>query len=172
MKTFKLFDIDEQTPPPASERPVHQPPSSNDTPPPVYNPISSQREAEERHRAVYAAHQEAIHKAGQCRADINKGILSGESPFDLLLKAIECIALMTGEPLFYNQNREQIKSIYGAGLLEALPLEWELDEIQTRLKMLQRPELEAEPPDSRERIKQAIKWHTQREAHLLKLLEQ
>lgn len=166
MKIFKLFDIDEQTPPPASERPAHQPPSSNDPPPLIYNPISSQREAEERHKAVYAAHQDAICKAGQCRADINKGILSGESPFDLLLKAIECISLMTGEKLFYSQNREQIKAIYGAGLLEVLPLEWELDEVQQRLKMLTRPELDNEPEESKRRIQTAVKAHNDRVLYL------
>lgn len=175
-KTFKLFDIDTATPPTTPEQPALQQKyehdiSSTKDAKTRYNPIARQKEAEEQQKEVYKSHQEAMHKAGQCKADINIGILSAESPLILLLKAIECISLMTGDKLFLEQSQANLWAIYGAGLLEPVELELELAKIQKQLQMLQRPELDSEPADNRERIQQAIKWHRQREAHLLELLE-
>lgn len=178
MKNFKLFDIEQAQsevksqpePAPLSEEYSQAPASQNNTARSIYNPIAEQKEAEARYREVYSAYQEAIRRSEGLRAEITKGILQGEAVYNLLLKAIECISLMTGETLFYNQNREQIKAIYGVGLLETVPLEIELDEVRRRLAMLTRPELEKEPSESRERIRQAVKRHRERETQLIELL--
>lgn len=107
----------------------------------------------------------------QYRSTITKGIQAGHNPFELLIQAMECISSMTSDSVFYMQNYEDIKAIYGAGLLEPVPLEMELAEVRERLKMLTRPELETEPEDSKRRIQTAIKAHRERETHLLKLME-
>jgi len=61
---------------------------------------------------VYAAHQDAIIKAGQLTSDITKGIQSGEKPEILLLKAIECISLITGDKLFYELNKGNLENLF------------------------------------------------------------
>lgn len=131
---------------------------------------ASLQEAETQHREVYRAHQDAIRRAGILRADITKGIQAAESPHTLLLKAIECISLMTGDSLFHSQNKANMGAVYGMGLMEPEPLKKELQEVRWRLEMLTRPELDSEPADSRARIDQAIKAHRQREAQILKIL--
>jgi len=56
--------------------------------------------------------------SGQLQNEITKGIQTGEKPEFLLLKAIKCINLMTGNGLFYEFNRENIKKIYGVDVSE------------------------------------------------------
>lgn len=77
-----------------------------------YNPIGKQREAEEQQRAVYNEHQANISKAGQLRASINIDIKQGEETYNILLKALECISLMTGDKLFYDANKERLQRLY------------------------------------------------------------
>ncbi|OQA13378.1 MAG: hypothetical protein BWY62_01365 [Firmicutes bacterium ADurb.Bin356] len=96
-------------------------------------------------------------KAEQCKAEITKGITAGEGPYKLLLKAIECIALMTGEPAYYHINRESLISIHG--LLDPEPLQMELEQVQTRLTMLEAAATQ-EPNSSG--IQAAIKAHRTR----------
>lgn len=120
---------------------------------------------------VYKQYQQNIARSGRLRTEIIKGVKRGESPYRLLLKAIECISLMTSDTVILNTVREDIKSIYGAGLLEAEPLQVELEEVQKRLvKLEQAAGREGEPEDSRQRIKNAIKAHHARADQLKKLL--
>ena len=79
----------------------------------IYNPVAAQREAEAKQMAVWKAYQEAIVKAGHLASDITKGIQAGEKIEVLLLKAIECISLITDDKLFYDLNKNNIKNIYG-----------------------------------------------------------
>lgn len=121
----------------------------------------------------YRAYQQNIARSGQLRTDIIKGVKGGESPYKLLLKAVECISLMTGDRLFLDATRADIKSIYGAGLLEAEPLQEELEEVQKRLVKLERAVMrEGEPPGSRQRMQSAIKAHKERAAELRRLIGQ
>ena len=120
---------------------------------------------------VYKQYQQNIARSGQLRTNIIKGIKAGESPYKLLLKAVECISLMTGDSLLLTATREDIKSIYGVGLLEAEPLKIELEEVQKRLaKLEQAVTREGEPEDSRQRIQNAIKAHYARADQLQELL--
>lgn len=112
-------------------------------------------------RTVYKEHQQNIKKSGALRSDVLKGINEGESPLSILLKAVECISLMTGDEAFYNQSKNSILAVYGWGLGDPSPLEAELKEVDKRLAMLKRAELGEEnaPPDIAKRVNDAIVAH-------------
>ena len=82
-------------------------------PPKVKNWLDEQGDA-------YRAHQDAIRKAGQLISDITKGVQAREKPEVLVLKAIKCISLMTGDSLFYEQNKRSLKDIYGIDTSEGI----------------------------------------------------
>ena len=119
---------------------------------------------------AYKEYQGAIRKSGELRTQIIKGIQAGESPSSLLLTAIECIGLMTGDSTFFTTNRENIAAVHGVGLLEDAPLNLQIMEVRERLAMLTRPELQAEPENTRRRIDQAVKEHRRRERELIAYL--
>lgn len=133
-----------------------------------------QEQAEhERTLAIYREYQHNIKESGSLRTDILKGANAGEPPVALLLKAVKCISLMTGDTVFYSQLEGDIKSIYGAGLLEQEPLELEIQETQERLQRLQKAlERDTETADSKERIKRAIEAHKARISQLQGLIEE
>ncbi len=113
---------------------------------------------QERLAAVYKTQQENIRKAGRLRAEINKNIQAGEPIYGILLKAIECISLMTGDKLFYDANKENLQPIYGI-LEEPEILEVERQEVQQRLNNLKAAYEREEAPDAKRRIQNAIKAH-------------
>lgn len=102
-----------------------------------------------------------IKSAGTLQSDILKSIKAGEDPLDILLKALECISLLTGESVTYTQGKEDIIAIYGWGLKEPAPLRVDLEEARQRLAMLTRPDLITRntTEDSRRRIQSAIEAH-------------
>lgn len=121
---------------------------------------------------MYKDYQNNIRQAGQLQTELTKGARAGEPAYTLLLKAIKAISLMTGNKTFYSQIYKDIKVIYGEGLKEQIPLEWELDEVKERLaNMREAIERETTEADSKERIKKAIEAHEKREHELLELLE-
>lgn len=66
------------------------------------------RKAEE-----YAAKlAEAGAKSQFLRADINKAVKEGAEPVEILLKALECISLMTGDTVVYRQNERILREKY------------------------------------------------------------
>ena len=138
-----------------------------------YKPILRKQqefyEAKERANAVYAEHQNNKKKAGNLRTDILKGLQQGENSYILLLKAMECISIMTGDSAFYLQGKEEVKSVYGIGFEHDKALQIELKELKERLHMLSRPELQNEPENSRKRINNAIKQHKEKIAKLEQL---
>lgn len=108
-------------------------------------------------RQMYSSYQQNIKRAGTLREDIAKGLKRGEDPLAILLKAIECISLMTGDTAIYTQGKEDILAIYGWGLHRPAALSVKLEEARYRLAMLTRPELaEDTPPDAMKRIEMAI----------------
>lgn len=136
--------------------------------------IRLQREQEDRKKAseMYGAYQTNIKRAGQLRTDIRKGVRAGEAPQALFLKAVECIALMTGEKLFYDQTLADLKAIWGEGFLNPLPLEWELGDIEERIaNMEQALKRESTGTEDRERIKSALRAHYKKQKELKALLE-
>lgn len=121
----------------------------------------------ERLAGAYKEHQENIKRAGQLRADINKGVQAGEPIYKLLLKAIECISLMTGDKLFYEANKANLQTIYGV-LGEPAAIEIERNEVQERLNRLMAAYEQDQPADAKQRIKNAIRAHQEK----LKKLEE
>lgn len=122
-----------------------------------------EREDREKTRKAYSSYQRNIREAGNLRTEILNGVKTGEPAAAILLKAVKCIALMTGDTVFSNQAEGSIKSVYGAGLLERTIIDSEIRETQERLQRLQEAlQRETEPQESRERIRQAIQAHKAR----------
>lgn len=133
--------------------------------------IAQERRTAEQERALQICKekQEATVKSAEARTAILKGLQAGEPPEKLLLIAVDCISAITGDNVFSAQSRKDMIEIYGMGLLQPQALQIELDEVRTRLAMLQRPELDAEPEDSRRRIAAAIRAHQRREREIISL---
>lgn len=140
--------------------------------PPVTLQRAQERRTEEQERALQICreYQENIKKSCSAQTFILKGIKAGENPYKLLLAACECIGRLTSNRAFKEQASADIEAIAGKGLLQPDALEIELEGIQRRLEMMTRPELEAEPEDSRRRIDAAIRAHQQRAGEIEKIL--
>lgn len=137
--------------------------------------IRLQREQEDHKKAVemYGTYQTNIKRAGQLRTDIMKGVKAGDAPQALLLKAVECIALMTGDRLFHEQVEEDMKAIWGEGFLDPIPLEWALRGVEDRIESMKRAcKEEGLGADSKARIERALQAHYQKRDRLKALLEQ
>lgn len=126
----------------------------------------------ERTLEIYGEYQKNIKESCRLRTEILKGAKVGESPVVLLLKAVKCISLMTGNTVFYSQLEGDLMSIYGAGLLHPEPLELELKGVQERLQNLQKAlERDTEPAYSKQRIERAIQANIVRESQLKGMIE-
>lgn len=121
--------------------------------------LEQERRERDRVRRVYATYQENIKRTEFLISDITKGIQTGEAPLSLLLKALECISLTTGDTQIYTDGKENLRAVYGWGLSDPAPLQQELREAQTRLEMLTRPELSQTTPDEQRRIQRAVTAH-------------
>lgn len=134
-----------------------------DIPPQLLRAQERRLKAEERAISICREQQEAVSQSEAARAAILKGIQAGEPAEKLLLIAVECIGTITGDHVFSEQCRADLLTVYGKGLQQPAALEVELEGIQDRLAMLTRAELDAEPEDTRRRIKAAIRAHKRRE---------
>lgn len=126
--------------------------------------LDREKEERARLREMYSTYQENIRRAGSCRSDILKGMKRGEAPLALLLKALECISLMTGDTVMLEQGKADITAIYGWGLGEVAPLQTQLEEAKKRLTRLtgQEPRENLPPAEYRnaeQRIQGAIREH-------------
>ena len=130
--------------------------------------LQAQREAAEKQRTldIFREYQENIKRSGQLQTEILKGVKAGESVYDLFLKAVKAISLMTSNSLFYSQIEADTRAIYGEGLQEQAPLKCELAEVQKRLERLREAQAEELEHDSRERIGRAIQAHEAKIAQL------
>lgn len=124
----------------------------------------------ERALAVYREYQKNIKLSGQLQTEILKGVKRGEDIYSLFLKAVKAISLMTSNTVFYSQLEGDIRAIYGQGLLDPLPLQIELQQVQERLTRLKEAEKREGEADSRERIKRAVQAHENRIAELEALI--
>ena len=135
----------------------------------TYTPLHKKREAQRtenaRSLAICQEYNANRAKSGQLTAEILKGLNAGESPYILLMKAAECIGLLTGETRVFSQSvKDKITEIYGQGLTDSRALEIELADVRQRLAMLTRPELEQTA-----NIKNAVRAHKEREQQILSL---
>lgn len=135
-----------------------------------------QREADrkkqdiDRSLAICREYQQNIKTSSQLQTEILKGARAGEDIYSLFLKAVKAISLMTSNTAFYSQIEGDIRAIYGQGLLDPLPLQIELQQVQERLKRLREAEERELEADSRERIKRAVTAHENRIAELEALI--
>lgn len=123
--------------------------------------LQAQREAAEKQRTldIFREYQENTKWSGQLQTEILKGVKAGESVYNLFLKAVKAISLMTSNSLFYSQIEADIEAIYGRGLQHKPPLQKVLQEAQERLQRLLDAEQREPEGNSKERIKAAIKAH-------------
>lgn len=134
--------------------------------------LRRQQEDHKQIQEAYKAYQDNIKRSGDLRAEILRGIKSGESTPTLLLKAVECISNMTGDKLFYTQAEKDIKAIYGEAFLSGESLELELVEVEERLSMLKKAyKREDIDEGDKERITIAIKSHEKRQETIKALIE-
>lgn len=140
-----------------------------------YKPLLMQQQREraerEQARAVYATYQDNIKLSGQLQTEILKGVKAGTDITDLFLKACKAISLMTSNSVFYTQTEADLKAIYGIGLKQPQVMQKELEEVKQHLTMLTRPELQQEPPESKQRIDNAIKAHKERIKQLTDMID-
>ena len=83
----------------------HQEEERNEPKPILTARIERERQSIERYKEI----SENIRKSERLRADISKGIKNNEPIDDLLLIALECISLMTGDNTWYKQNIEHLE---------------------------------------------------------------
>ena len=128
---------------------------------PSPNPESVAEALHGRVAAIYKRQQENIHKEKGLRTEITKGIQAGQSTYQLLLKAMECISLMTGDTVFYSQGKDELQKLYGIfGDQEAKATERE--DVQQRLTRLLEAYDREQNTDDKRRIKTAIDRHQER----------
>lgn len=133
---------------------------------------ADQSEAEkERTKRAEIQKRENIQQSNQLQTDILKGLKAGESVYSLFLKASKALSLITGNTVFITQIEEDIKDIYGAGLIEPEPLKLELEQTEKRLERLKHSLTREEETTTKQRINNAVKAHEARIAKLQELIE-
>ena len=133
-----------------------------------FQKLNQLKQTNEKAAELHRQEQENIKKAGDLIPEITKGILAADNPLTLLLKAIKCIGLMTGNNAFYNQSLTDIKAVYGIGLHDPQAIEIELQETDSRLAKLWAAINDA-TPEEQKNLERAIKAHEQRIEYLKKL---
>lgn len=73
-----------------------------------YPKIYNKKKAEQHTRNVMNNFQDNVKKSERLRIEINKDIAGGKDKADILLKAIECIGLMTGDTAFTEMNTKRL----------------------------------------------------------------
>lgn len=111
-------------------------------------------------RKAYHTYQENIRRAGSLRSEILKSMKRGEDPLNILLTAVECISLMTGDSVMYDQCKKDATAIYGWGLGRIAPLQEDLQKTRYRLERLEHAlTLKGADHEAGMRIQRAIREH-------------
>lgn len=128
-------------------------------------PTRLQREAErkkqkeQQHAAGLQEYQQNIQRAGSLRTDILKAAAAGQDTTTLLLKAGECISLMTGDAVFYKTLQETIRAIHGRAYLDPAPLQQQYEEIRQRRQKLQAALTGSSTDREKHLLRKAIQEH-------------
>ena len=153
-----------------------KPTESPTEPPTAMRLLQSREEARkrdhERRIQVYKDHQEAIKATSEAQAAILKGLKNGADPVGLLLQAIDAIAKMTGNKLFYDQARGDLIAVYGEALLYPLPIQWEIDETLARFEKILASMSREHDPDTAARIEASARAHYDKLERLQALLDE
>lgn len=72
--------------------------------------LEKQKRERERYTAACTEYQENIKRSEELRAEILKGIRSGEDLEKLLINSLKCISLMTGDTVIYNQGVDALRT--------------------------------------------------------------
>lgn len=152
-------------------------PTESHTEPPTAMRLLQSREENrkrdhERSIQVYKEHQEAIKATSEAQAAILKGLRNGVPIEGLLLQAIDAIAKMTGNKLFYDQARGDLIAIYGEALLHPQPIQWEIDETMSRFEKILTSMGREYDPDTAARIEASARAHYDKLEKLQALLEE
>lgn len=149
--------------PPAPERAAESPPAA----------AQLRREAEQqqyelrRAREILKEYQDNTRASGTLKSEILKGTNRGEDIPRLLLQACKLISIMTGDELFYTIIERNVREIYGAGMLEQVPLDIEIKSLERRRDLLAAAYERETETDTREHIKNAYKEVCKRAGELL-----
>jgi len=131
------------------------------------------REAEQqqyelrRAREILKEYQDNTRASGTLKSEILKGTNRGEDIPRLLLQACKLISIMTGDELFYTIIERNVREIYGAGMLEQVPLDIEIKSLERRRDLLAAAYERETETDTREHIKNAYKEVCKRAGELL-----
>lgn len=127
----------------------------------LYLQAKREENEKEKLRQIYSACQQKIERAAGLREDILKGLKTGQDLEEILLSALECISLMTGDATFSRQGKADLVAVYGWGLGQQKSTALDLEEARGRLAKLKRPELTAEevPQEIQRQIRKAVKRH-------------
>lgn len=135
-----------------------------------------QREADynqsvlERSAEAYSHYQENIKASSRLITEILKGLKEAEDIHSLFLKAVEALSCMTDNSVIYEQAEADLKAIYGRGLQEKPPLQFELAEASERLKKLEAAYSTEPDKVVKERLQTAIKSHKEKVSYLQELI--
>ena len=137
----------------------------------VVNPLARAQEIERAAAAdaaeVYKRYQENTKRSANRQSEILRGIKQGEPLASLFLKAVDTIAALTDNRVFYETIERDLQAIYGEALHDPGAAGMTAAAIQGRLDRLRTAEATAGPAE-RARITAAIKAH---EAQLQRVTE-
>lgn len=118
--------------------------------------LQAKREAAEKQRTldIFREYQENIKRSGQLQTEILKGVKAGENVYNLFLKAVKAISLMTSNSLFYSQIEADTRAIYGEGLQEQAPLK--SDKLRSGFILIWK---RVQPPDHSQERRQPLRGY-------------
>lgn len=122
-------------------------------------------------KEVYDQYQENTAKAQTAQNKIFKGVASGEPIESLFLQAVECIARMTNDTVFYNQVKAKLIDVYGIGLNRKPVLEMGLKETEEAIANLEEALDLDEFKKEKANIRHALNENKKRKEKLQKMIK-
>lgn len=122
-------------------------------------------------KEVYDQYQENTAKAQTAQNKILKGVASGETIEFLFLQAVECIARMTNDTVFYNQVKAKLIDVYGIGLNRKPVLEMDLKETEEAIANLEKALDLDEFKKEKANIRHALNENKKRKEKLQKMIK-
>jgi hypothetical protein len=119
--------------------------------------LTAHIEDERARREQAKAEADNTKRSEQLRIKITKDILGGVAVHEILLTALECISVMTGDTAFSEQNRQQLQA-QGVVVGDKVAVAIELQELRERAERMKRRQVDTSG-DERQRLDNAIKQH-------------
>ena len=128
--------------------------------------IKRKNEEKDKQKQIFLMYTENLSKASIEQAEILKGLKAGNDIYNLFLKAIDTIELLSNNKAFSNQARENVIKVYGEQLGNKRPLEIQLEEINNRYNNIKKSLQQAKGEDKK-RIEKAAAEHKQKMDNLV-----